>query len=864
MSPLPPPLPGDPLAPLARPLALTRAVLVLERGLRAFWPLLTFLALVAAALSFRLRALLGEAYWGGFLAAVVLGALVLAGLGLRRFRFPTRVEAVARLDATLPGRPLAALTDRLALGGQDSAARGLWAVHLGRMAKAAQVARPPRPRPDLAPRDPFALRLSALTALGIALVFGAPQALFAPDPGPLAPRSAEAAMGPAWEGWAEPPRYTGKPGLYLNTLADDALALPEGTRLRFRFYGTPGTVPFSETVSGAPMAADAQGAAVQTRDFTALQTGVVALGGPGGRRFAIEVLPDAAPRVAVPALAERRADGKLAQPFEAVDDYGVVRGQARISLNLAALDRRHGLAPAPEPREDLVFDLPLPIVGSRAQFTETLVEDVAQHPWANLPVRLTLEAEDGLGQRGNSGEQLFDLPGRRFFDPRAAALIELRRDLLWSRANAPRSAQILRALLHRSEEMFPAPQMFETLQGVVEQLESARLDAAARDGVAQVLWDMALVLEDGGLADALEAMRQAQERLSEAMRNGASKDEIAKLMQELKEATDRYLQMLAERGAAEEQGPQFGQQQENRQITGDQIQQLMDEIQRLMEEGRMAEAQELLDQLARLMENLRVTQGEGGEGDMPGRQTLRDLGETLRDQQSLSDEAFRQMQRPDVPGGQMPQGGGPGTAPQGENGEAGQTPPEEGAEAGEGQGDGPDLTARQRALRRELERQQGLMPRLGGEAAAEGQRALDEAGEAMRGAEDALRDGDLGGAIDRQADAIEALREGMRRLGEALAEENGQAGRGQGAQGDQRQGDATGGSGSRVAPRDPLGRATGEGSRIGSDSDLVQGDDVYRRARDLLEEIRRRTAERNRPEAERDYLNRLLDRFGAQ
>ncbi|NCU21864.1 DUF4175 family protein, partial [Candidatus Falkowbacteria bacterium] len=112
-----------------------------------------------------------------------------------------------------------------------------------------------------------------------------------------------------------------------------------------------------------------------------------------------------------------------------------------------------------------------------------------------------------------------------------------------------------------------------------------------------------------------------------------------------------------------------------------------------------------------------------------------------------------------------------------------------------------------------------------------------------------------------QADAIEALREGMRKLGEAMAEESGSGERGQGAEGMERRGDAMGGHGARELPRDPLGRATGEGSRIGTDSDLLKGDDIYRRARDLLDEIRRRTAERSRPEAERDYLRRLLDRF---
>ena len=33
------------------------------------------------------------------------------------------------------------------------------------------------------------------------------------------------------------------------------------------------------------------------------------------------------------------------------------------------------------------------------------------------------------------------------------------------------------------------------------------------------------------------------------------------------------------------------------------------------------------------------------------------------------------------------------------------------------------------------------------------------------------------------------------------------------------------------------------------------------RARELLDEIRRRSGETERPEVERDYLNRLLDRF---
>ena len=42
---------------------------------------------------------------------------------------------------------------------------------------------------------------------------------------------------------------------------------------------------------------------------------------------------------------------------------------------------------------------------------------------------------------------------------------------------------------------------------------------------------------------------------------------------------------------------------------------------------------------------------------------------------------------------------------------------------------------------------------------------------------------------------------------------------------------------------------------------MLNGEDVYRRARNLLDEIRRRSGEGERSDIERDYLERLLERF---
>tara|TARA_R110002111_G_scaffold201000_5_gene266264 strand:+ start:668 stop:814 length:147 start_codon:yes stop_codon:yes gene_type:complete len=48
---------------------------------------------------------------------------------------------------------------------------------------------------------------------------------------------------------------------------------------------------------------------------------------------------------------------------------------------------------------------------------------------------------------------------------------------------------------------------------------------------------------------------------------------------------------------------------------------------------------------------------------------------------------------------------------------------------------------------------------------------------------------------------------------------------------------------------------------LGSQESLGKGPDAARRARDLMDEIRRRSGQRDRPKVELDYLKRLLERF---
>ena len=172
--------------------------------------------------------------------------------------------------------------------------------------------------------------------------------------------------------------------------------------------------------------------------------------GAGGGEWTLDTIPDARPEVATTGEPERSPQGETRLPFAASDDHAVTGGTATIALDLPAVDRRYGLATEPEPREPVVVDLPLPITGDRSEFEEVLVADLAQHPFAGLPVTITLEVADAPGQGSEPATLAAELPGRAFFDPLARAVIEQRRDLLWTRENAPRVAQILRAVSNRA------------------------------------------------------------------------------------------------------------------------------------------------------------------------------------------------------------------------------------------------------------------------------------------------------------------------------------------------------------------------------------------------------------------------------
>lgn len=858
-------------AAIEREAGRARRALWVERLIARLWPLWGLFALFAGLALLGVPAQLPpEAHWA-LLAGFGAGALFLLFRGAMRLRPPSEAEALARLDEGEPGRPASTWSDAIAAGAGDPAAETIWAAHRRRLAERAAALRARAPDLRVSRHDPYALRHAGLVALGAgALAWLAAEDGAAPRladqlaPGALA--AAPAVPPPTVEAWATPPAYTGASPVYLTRLAPGAaVALPVGSEISIRVFDFAAPPALREDASGAAAAFADKGAGVFDATFRVAGDGRVRVleGETERAAWAVTAIPDAAPAISFDGPPTGGERGALTLAFRASDDYGVTAAQGTISLDGEA---GAGAAFGPESAsvfEPIPLDLPLPLAGDAREVAETLIEDLTEHPWAGLPVVYRLVATDGAAQEGTAEARAL-LPARRFFHPVAKALVEQRRALAFSTAAAPRVLDVLEAVTIFPEEIIDDRSAYLLVRMAVRRLGYALEDgrvAAETPGVVDLLWRAALRLEDGGLATAAERLARAQERLKDAIENGADEEELARLMQELREAMRDYMAELMQEALRDQANgePQQEQQgQEGQQLSMNDIERMLRELEEAIRNGDQELARQMMQALQQMMQNLQMAQpGQGQPGE--GEEAMNQLGDMIGEQQGLADRNFGQMRegqgrrgegQGEGEGDHRNQGRGEGD---GEGGERQTGRPGQGGRPGEsgrpGGDSGEEIARDQEALRQLLDQLRGALPGAAGEGARE---ALDEAGRAMEGAAEALRQGDDRQALDDQVRALDALRDGRRALGQDLAEAEGRG-----------EGDRAGrdGRGMDALEEDPLGRPRASEGPLDGDSVRVPNATLGKRARELQEEIRRRAGERDRPAEELDYLDRLLDRF---
>ena len=842
----------DPSEPVRNPDAVSR--LQLARALRRAefaiawersWPHLARLLTVAG--------LFLVASWVGLWLALpfmarAIGltlflALALAALfPLVWFRWPSRQETLGRLDrgTGIRHRPATALTDSLVT--QDPVALALWQAQRERTLASIKRIRAGLPSPRLAIHDPWALRALIVVMMVAAYIAAGDE------------RRMRVAAAFDWNGvlsaanvrvdaWVTPPLYTGRPPIILSAANKEAaiptagpLAVPAGSTLIVRSSGGALDVVAGGGVAEAIPAEQAPNG-TNEKHFTITGDGTAHVRAPSGQpQWRFSATPDRAPTIALAKDPERQARGSLQLSYKIEDDYGVTEARALFATSHADAAKDVESRPLFDPPQ---FSLVLPNARTRNGVGQT-VKDLSEDPYAGADVTLTLTAKDEAGNEGRSEPFNMRLPERLFTKPLARALIEQRRILA---LDANRNGQVydaLDALMIAPELFMPEAGQYLGLRSAARQLETARTDNAMREVVAS-LWALAVTIEDGNITDVDKALRAAQEALKQALERGASDEEIKKLTQDLRAALDNFMRQLAEQLRNNPQALARPLDPNTRVLRQQDLNNMIERMERLSRFGDKDAAKQLLEQLQQMLENLQLAQpGQSGDADME--QALNELGDMIRKQQQLRDKTFKQGQdsrRERQRGKQGDQAMSDLQQDQQGLRDRLKKLQEELAKRGMGQG------------QRGEKGQQGKQGQDGDPQASDGEDGLGEADSAMGDASGQLGEGNADGAVDSQGKALEALRKGAQSLAEAMQQGDGE-GQGDGP------GNRAGRQQSGGNQSDPLGRPL-HGREFGDDLTVkIPGEIDVQRVRRILEELRRRLADPQRPQIELDYIERLL------
>ncbi len=850
---------------LGRKVRAARFMIAFERVWRALlWPFLVAGSFVLLTLAEVWSALPGLAHKAG-LAAFGF-ALIASLVPLARVRWPDREKGLRRLERVsgMRHRPASSFEDEI---GDDAPAgqQALWALHRQRLA--ARLARLTAgwPHPRLARADPYALRAALLLLLTIGLV-AAGDSTSQRFSAAFSMKPFDGAAGFRIDAWVTPPLYTARAPIVLadgaNNQAIRQISVPEKSLLLIRINGTGSARPGVRTNAVGSSVSRSVDASTSEDGFAEYKLTIteplsVVIGATGLARatWNFDVIRDAPPVVELSEEPSRTPRGALRFGFRVQDDYGVASAQARFALpGNAGKSGPDSAGAALKLFEPPVIPLTLPRANAKTAEGRTL-KDLTSHPWAGLKVLMTLVARDQAGQEGRSAPYELVLPARKFTKPLARAIIEQRKQLVRKPVEHAKVEHALDALTFAPEYFLKDKVVYLGLRSARWRLRYSRTTEALKSVVAQ-LWDIALRVEDGDLPRAEADLKTAQENLRQALEDGASEAEIAKLVEQLRAALGRFLQAMAEKARKNGDLAQMPEGLSALQtLSPKDIEQMLRNIENLARTGSREMAQRLLDELSGMMQRLQMGQASPNSQSRKMMNALQGLGEVIKRQQKLLDETFEELRERDTREEnaregrrQAERGGGragrEGRRGEGRRGQRGRNGEGQSGQRGRGEGGSEQrygaLSDRQSGIRKRLD---GLLEQL----RALGARPPDQlegAGRAMGEAKTALDEENIGRASQQQTLALDRLRQGTQSVAEQVLQTLTSA-MGQGRRGN----------------KDPFGRPERtQGPDLGNTVKIPEQIDIQR-AREILDELRKRLGEPSRPTLELDYLERLIQKF---
>ena len=657
---------------------LSSAVLLWEEFLSAAWPIGFLVGLFITV------SLFGFWVWApGWPHSIILLLFIFGfcwGLAhlVRSIEIPTLFDSIRRLERTggESNRPVTSLMDLPAVPLIGSTPRQIWSLHIKRVLSSIRRLRVAWPTSVLGRRDRFGIRPALLLFIAIGLFVSGKEApgrllasmdlnltLFHPaDPGILA-------------AWITPPGYTGLAPIFLTEMsnAGDLVLgmrpsmIAEGSKFVARVHGGKNVPTIKMSVSGVTSEVsfdtDILFGSDEEKNFNydeeLFQTARLQVGQDNSilAEWNFEVIEDEPPLAIFVGVPQETHKQILRLAYQATDDYGVKKIMAHIQRS-------------DDHERTFSVDLRVP-GGSPKSIEDASYQDLTPHPWAGMPVTIRLVVEDVAGKTGESSSINFILPARVFNHPIAKEIVEQRRFLAsdWTQSEAVASA--LEDILSRPEDYGDDVVAYMSLRTAVQRLSEVD-DVEIRSEILDLLWEVALRIEDGALSIAERDLRASEKALRDALDRNASNDEILELTRDLQENLDQFLELMERQAIQDEQGP-FGdseqaafdpdsdlprqvdhggnrrstksdrrrdQEERNRQD----LQEMLDKARELALTGSREAAQTMLQELQETLENLRQGQDEQSSGGENGtEQDIDALEELTAKQDDLLNETFEQL-----------------------------------------------------------------------------------------------------------------------------------------------------------------------------------------------------------------------------
>ncbi len=632
---------------LSRKRTVAALVLVLENATRALWRIASWLAFFAALWLVNIPAVFAP--WGPplCLAIFIIGLVWLCLNDLRHIRRPKARDIDRRLEeaSALHHRPLSVIEDRL-VNPKLETTRKLWGRNRDSAYETIRALRLPAPRAIISRRDPYALRMLAVIFLVIGVSVAGPHWQDRLRFGllPFSFQGEQTQNADAVTLWITPPEYTHVPQIALTGEGrhNETLDIPAGSTLKIRMnkgFTTPHLEMAGETMPLEKFGDQSWG----------LETPV----GPGEAlilrqwpflraHIAYNLVDDQPPVITVNGAPEDLPKGEVKLPLKLYDDYGVIDMTLRMTLDPSITDK-----PLGAPYEEIRAVMSAP--GQELEIEP--VFDLSWHPWAGLPVIITVEGSDYPGQTNDITPLYMTLPERSFSHPVARQLIEYRKRLIYTPEDAaPNVAFDLEELLTNPEAF-----QYDLLTAMALRSAASRLTHDSRlpsiASVIELLWDTALRIEEGNLPLAARDLQDAQRRLEQVLANpDATDEEVAQALDEFRDALAEYFQELAReiqrRMAESGQDVDIPPELFQNAIRSEDLAAFLDRLQAEALSGDRDSARELLSQMQQFMDQFNQALNSGMPPQMDFMmEGINELQELIEKQQALLDQTVEQTIR---------------------------------------------------------------------------------------------------------------------------------------------------------------------------------------------------------------------------